>query len=87
MTADHGAWAFDYRTATRGEILARAELIQGRTLGALAGSGNAQTVKERTFRTMVDYDALARETWLTATIRHKLDHLLPNASRSAASIE
>src|SRR5438128_2640357 len=123
MTADHGAWAFDYRTATRAEILARATDMQGKTLGELAGgaltpivsgtrtrgdvgaiveawfgippnsvqgadfpgagielktvplagSGNAQTVKERTFLTMVDYEGLVRETWSTAAIRHKLD--------------
>lgn len=126
MTADHGAWAFDYRTATRDEILARAQLMQGRTLGELAGgavspvvsgsrtrggvgaiveawfgimpnsvaaadfpgagielktvplsgTGTGQTVKERTVLSMIDYDALAAESWESASLRHKLDQIL-----------
>lgn len=44
MTAEHGPWALDYRTATREEILARAALMTGKTLGELAGAGTASIV-------------------------------------------
>jgi DNA mismatch repair endonuclease MutH len=64
MTADHGAWAFDHRTATRDEILARASLMQGRTLRELAGGALTPLISGS--RTRGDVGAIV-EAWFGIT--------------------